>query len=161
MKDNEIEIEEDLKHQELAWKVKKTSYITIFALILAALLGLFGGGGLSNSEKGDKNKTWISFEKFLHAGRPAEMEINFTREINSPLSVFINNSFLKKIQIERIIPNPIEEKATADYTEFIFNSDKKPNTFIRWHYVPVKPGAAECVIRINTEKFNLQHLIYP
>lgn len=157
----EIDIKEDINHQKLAWKIRKIGFIAIFILVILALSGLFGSGFLSSAEAGNDHMK-INFERFIRAGGPAEIKFDLKDFKDSLVSVFINNSYTKNIQIEKISPAPEEEIGGSSFTEFIFkvNTDDK-NSQVKMNYTAKATGIFKADIIYQGSTFSFNQIIYP
>lgn len=159
---SKIEIQQDLKHQNTAWQIRKIGFIIIFILIILAAAGLFGSGFLSYAEKGSKDASWIGYQRFSRTGSPAGLKMNFFNPGDSLILVSINNSFLKYIKIDRIMPQPVDEIALAEVTQFTFKTQSPSRRIlIKFNYTPEKPGLYQSEIKYGKSKFIFKQLIYP
>lgn len=104
-----LQISEDLSFQRGEWRLQRAGWIALCLFILAALLGLFGGGPASHGRAGDPGgPLWIEYERFVRQGAAERFTIHLApaTEPRTALEIRISRPYLEGIRIGRIVPEP-------------------------------------------------------
>lgn len=148
----DLDIEEDLSAQQLRWKIQRLGWAVVALILLCALLGLLGGKGPLNSRTvGDSgNPIQAQYQPFgrLDAQTPLRVAIR-PRQADSPVQVWLSQSYLEAVDIERVTPEPSEQKVDEDRVTYSFRqvSRQQPATITffvkpsRWGSLSGEVGA--------------------
>jgi hypothetical protein len=120
----DLEIGEDIAHQETMWKVERAGWILMALLLIAALLGLLGPGPLSNATASDPGSLIrVEYERFVRHQAPVELRIHLGSASvhDGRVRLWLNREFITRAQIERIDPEP--ERTELDSHRFVYVLD--------------------------------------
>ena len=116
-----LEIEEHLSMQERGWKVQKVGLYFIFAMVLAAAVGLYGDGPLSKRKLSQNNAT-VEFERFYRFEAQMELKVEVNAFTNADgLSVMFPAKYLDHFQVESILPEPEKTVVEGDQLVYLFS----------------------------------------
>jgi hypothetical protein len=162
---NGLEIEQDLKHQKNAWRFQQIGMAFLLIVFILSLLGFLGNGPLSSSSTGSSNgKFKVEFEKIARMNSPVTTYITVNKDllVNDTLTVLISKSFTKAVEINDIIPAPVEQTDAGDNIEFSFLTKEAVNySHIRINYKFRRYGFEEYSILINDEQVFINQFILP
>lgn len=131
----------------------------MFICVLLALLGLTGGEGPLSTRESKLNNQKIKYDKFLRYKHTYElMVISNTPE--DTLTIEMDNNYFKKLGIDRIIPEPVEQSLINNNIKFSFLTGSK-NQVVRFLLKPKKAGSTCCFISINNTEFKFNQFIFP
>lgn len=108
------QIDEDLDFQKKMWRIQRLGWVVIALLLLAAVLGLFGGGLLSSAQAHDSGELLqVHYDRFVRMQSPQTLQVSMDGGAvqDQQASVWISQDFLDRVRIERIQPQP--ERVTA------------------------------------------------
>ena len=121
-----IEIGEDLEFQRRSWRVQRIGWAVMMLIVAAALLGIFGGGPLSNARAGDANRFGIDYQRFVRLESPEKITFNVgsaSATGASSVDIWIDRGWLEKHDISSIVPEPSETRVTPDRVIYRFAVD--------------------------------------
>lgn len=112
----DLEIEEDIHFQEGEWRAERVGWVIIAAVILLALLGLFGSGPLSSASANGPQGYQVDYSRFVRMMSPTEIRIALPAEAASEgeARFWIDREYLDRFEVENIVPEPQEEEIGAD-----------------------------------------------
>jgi len=125
----ELEIEQDHKFQKTSWKLQKAGTIFIILVILTALTGLIGSGPLSFRKINHENIS-IEYPAITRFSHPEQIKIRIYNPEGDTIKLLISRSYLSEVNIDGIIPEPVEESVYMDYIQFSFLLDNNYNNDI-------------------------------
>jgi hypothetical protein len=107
-----LDLDENLDFQHREWQVQRIGWWALAVFVLAASLGLFGGGPLSHTAVADPNGALrVEYERFLRMRAPQRLSIRArtTRPGDSePLQLQISREYFEAMQIDRVLPDPLD-----------------------------------------------------
>lgn len=136
-------IEEDIPFQQREWSVQRVGWLVMFLLVIAALLGLTGGGGplATASQHTPDDTLHVHYSRVQRSLAPAQLELTLASGGGDELEVWIGNEFLSEIEIESISPQPLETRAGPDRQVFVFAVADGAREFeVTVHYRPQVAG---------------------
>jgi hypothetical protein len=154
-----MEFDNDIEHQKLAWKIKRIGFGIIFLLVVLSSLGVFSQGILSSAYINAQNNR-MEFHRFMRAGAPSDLIFTLTPASNS-ISLLISNNYMRNISIEMVSPQPVNEIAGDEFTEFTFNVSAIGQNLIKFSFTPEKPGYSKAIIKTGESEFSFNQIIYP
>ena len=100
----DLEVHEDLMFQRRSWLVQRVGWIAMALVLLATLVGLFGGAGLLGGEAkaGSKDAmVSVSYERFLRYMKPTTLQIQLSQEAGKEgkVSVWLDREYLDGRQV--------------------------------------------------------------
>lgn len=131
--------DEDVPFQRREWTVQRIGWIAMAMLVIAALLGLAGGGGpLTDATQQTRDDTLqMHYVRVERAQAPAELRFNLATGNGEHISIWIGNDFLSGVEIESISPQPLETRAGAGRQIFVFPVAGDAETIeATFHYRP-------------------------
>lgn len=105
-----------------AWRLEHASWALMALLLVAALLGVFGGGPLSHARTGSAGTVELEYDRLLRAAAPTEyrLEIQPGFAADGRLEVRIDQDLVDAMEIASIVPEPESVTAGPGYTRFSF-----------------------------------------
>jgi len=144
-RDGDLELDQDLDRQRLEWRIQRAGWFAIAALLLAALVGLFGSGPVSRTFADDPNSPlWLEYERFGRQRKPTTLRLHLGpgSASGSRARVWIDGDYLADVRIERITPRPEREESGPGRTYFTFATTAADRpTVVTFHVQPERIGA--------------------
>ena len=146
MKNNDLEIDQDLDFQRREWRYQRVGIGVLFAFVLAAALGVTGmGGPLSKGSVRDQDGHLIAeYERFVR--RHARSQVRLMIENTSgEVRIAINTSYLNQVAWRSIVPPPEAVVAEGNRRILLFRS-ASPQLLIQAEIEPQVAGSVHAEI---------------
>ena len=157
IKTTSLELEDEIKLHQTGWNIQRVGWAVILLLLVASALGLFGSGLLSSKALSDNGNT-VTFEKIARFESPMHLRV-YAKSNNGHIVVSIPQSYLKEIELDKIVPEPVSQRLENELAIFTFEATDL--SLIDFFLIPEKAGQVKAVIRVNDSDFSISHFIYP
>lgn len=117
----DLEIGEDIAHQQTMWRVERVGWVLMALILVAALLGLLGPGPLSHTTANDRQSVLsVEYDRFVRNQAPVEFRIYLSSGAvhEGDVRLWLNREFVMRAQIDQINPEP--ERTELDSRRFIY-----------------------------------------
>lgn len=125
---SELGIEEDIESQRREWAIERIGWAGMALVVVLGLAGVFGGGPLSGAEVSTPDaRLTLRYQRFTRHGAPSTLEVEFDHarsEDDSLATVWFDREFLDGVQVQGIIPEPVESEMDEDRVIFAFSRDE-------------------------------------
>ncbi len=153
-----MELEDEIDLHKRGWVIQRVGWALLFLVFAASLFGLFGHGILSN-KKFSKRGVQIEYERFTRMESPSEFRITINNVAHRRLSVTLSCTYLEKMRITAIQPEPQSQVVSKKGIEYTFNLPD--GAVIQLFLEPQRPGNTIGDVEINGVTFNVSQYIYP
>lgn len=146
-----LEIAEDLPFQMATWKLQRVAWGVMAAILVAALLGLFGGGVFGTATVGRPGGGRVEYFRFGRLQSPTTLDVYVTPEGGGEARVWVASDYADRAGIDRVEPVPARVEAGSDgltYVLPIIPSDQPAR--VRFHLNPERPGLLRGRVRSGT-----------
>jgi hypothetical protein len=151
-------INKDLKYQNISWPVRNLFWTIMAGCLIFGLMGGFGDYfGMMSKKQVSLGKDVIEYEPYLRVEKSFVLKIFLNDPINNCVVGF-NDSYIDKIKITEIIPEPDEVSIQDNHIYFKFKTNGKGT--ITFFQDPVKPGRQVVGFSLNGKKVLLDQFIY-
>ena len=151
-----MDVNADIEFHRRAWTVQRVGWLVIAAVIVGALLGVFGDGPLSRAEvRGDGLR--LEYERFARLQQPTRLQLALSKSPRS--EVALNRSYLESFRIEQITPEPREVESSGEWLVYRFGGSG--TITVTFHLMPEKFGSAAGAARAGGNSLAFQQFIYP
>lgn len=161
-----LEVEQDLRYQRWEWRLQRVGWVVIVLFIVAALLGLLGEGPLGQaSQTAPDGSAALEYQRLLHFHNPNELRLAIDAKANEgkELRLWVSAEYLRDVDINSILPEPIRMEAGADGHTFVFAvaSPGQP-TNITIHFEADRAGLIHGEIKVEgRDAIAFGHFVYP
>ena len=152
-----LEIEEDIDLHVKGWILQRIGWAFMLAFLIAAALGLFGDGILSEKKVSQDNIT-LTYQRYQRHQTDVELCIRTTRS-RGELHIVLPAGFTSNFEIEKIVPEPVSQKIENGSVINVFVSEGEGE--ITFFMKPMKRGSVDTSLEVNGTRFALSHYIYP
>jgi hypothetical protein len=162
----DLEIDEDLTFEKWQWAVERIGWLLMLCIVMAALLGAFGRGPLSQSSTvSPDNALSIEYDHFgrLNAQTDLRFQIAEGAITDSSLLLWLDREYLKKFEIKEISPKPERMDLSDDRVTLVYRVPKAAAP-LQVHLIlePVEMGAAKGAAGLEgTKPLSFRQFIYP
>jgi hypothetical protein len=161
----ELEIDEDLEMDHRTWTVQRISWVILLLIVIAALLGFTGRGGVKGINKTTKNTASqtmeVEYDRFLRDEVEGEMKISLQNLKTTSPSLFFSKEFYDKVRVEEIVPEPEHVEISQDGITYTFRATK-PEFIILYYTKPLHIGSLQVVAKgPDNETVTISQFVYP
>jgi hypothetical protein len=161
-----LEVQHDDSFQKSEWRIQRLGWAAWIAIVIAALAGLLGTGPLSHADSSAPDGSLsVVYDRFLHYHKPAAIEVlvDSGGADDGPLRLKLSRSFLDRIQMLRIEPEPEEQSLAADGVVYAFTQVGAPELGkVMFHFEYERFGNTKgSVERVGGESIRFQQFVYP
>lgn len=145
------------------WRFERGGWIIIALLLALGLAGAFGGGPLSHATvRGGGDALVVQYERIARHSAPITMIVDIAGAPDSIARLTLDRQFLEGLEVDAIVPQPIETRSTSTHVEFQFRRDS-PNTSL--HVVvgltPVTIGVRRTAVSTDAASVALTQVVLP
>ena len=161
----DLELEESMGFERKNWIAERIAWVLLTLFVLAALIGVFGRGGISSAKAGSAEQGMeAEYERFLRYH--TSDNITFLVENSAKDSTYqlhLGTEWLEKVKIERVVPQPESEIATKDGIEYTFRVSPGHSPLrLCFYFEPHKTGTATVSVTSSDGKsLSFSQFIYP
>jgi hypothetical protein len=161
-----LEIGQDIDFQRRFWTIERIGWVVITLLIVAALLGLFGSGPLSNTNAGNQGSPlWLEYSRFGRFKAPTTLQVHIGERAKPKevARIWLDHRYMEGVQVMQVTPEPQSVKTASDRLIYTFGV-AKPNqpitvTFhLKLEKIGLLSGRAGL---INGPSFDFGQFVYP
>jgi hypothetical protein len=155
-----LQLDEHRSFQERFWTAERWAWITFGLLLLVALAGLTGGGGLlahatSVSQAGEFEYPRISRWEATDA-----ITVTFAAG-GAEHRLSLSHPFAEHFQIEDIQPSPEQTIAAGDAEIMVFATQDQAPAKVTIHIRPLKPGIASYQVGLDAVSTAVTTVVLP
>ena len=116
-----LEVGHDLDFQRRQWTFQRIGWLTMVLIAVAALLGLFGTGPLSDAAA-ERGPLRLDYGRFERKAAPAKLRIRVAGGTaqDGQIRLWLDERYLDAVEIRSISPEPSESQAGPDRTVYVF-----------------------------------------
>ena len=116
-----LELDQDARAQRHEWRFERSGWATIALLVAAALAGLFGDGPLAHATSRNGAAT-LEYDRTVRYGTSATLTLSLPPAAggDTMATVSIDRAFLDNVDVEHIVPEPVETRASSTLVEYHF-----------------------------------------
>jgi hypothetical protein len=165
-KAHKLELDDNELLQKMEWRVQRIGWLVWTLIIIAALAGLLGPGMLSSSESSAAdNSLTVAYDRFAHYHHPTSLELTVrpNAAAGRDLRVKVSQSWLDRVQIHRIAPEPEGRQLEEEGVIFTFpRSEALETGKIVFHIEFEQMGTSRGRIEvIGQEAATFNQFVYP
>ena len=166
MSEKTLDLPQDEPFQKREWKIQRVGWALWGLVLVAALAGLLGTGPLSHAEvSAPDGSVIVKYDRFLHYHQPSVLEVLVPSrgQDDSPLRLKVSRTFLDRVQIVRIEPEPDEQQVADDGIVYTFAKEGTPElSKLLFHFEFEQFGSSNGLVELmNGGSADLQQFVYP
>jgi hypothetical protein len=136
-----LEIDEDLRFQLLAWRAQRVGWCLVVAVLVAAVLGVFGGGPLSSS-RSRSGILELEYQRFERRQAPSVLHTHLRSPPASEgkVSMWLDRGYVDRVRVDSVTPTPFETALEADRLVYWFRGRPGGDLRVTWRVSPERVG---------------------
>jgi hypothetical protein len=153
---------EDMDAQYREWRAERTGWLVMAFLVLAALLGVFSHGVLSDAKAASTDGTLrVGYERFAHKTARTQFVITLARAPNDA-RIRLSPAFLQTYDIEVLYPVPLRSTSGAPGLDLTFAPSAAGDLAVHIGAHPKRFGIASLSVEAGEQsRASFTQLIYP
>jgi hypothetical protein len=159
----DLQVDEDLDFQRREWAFQRAGWVVLLLLVVAAALGLFGSGPLSDALAEDGSGTLrVEYERFARFHGPAtvKVELGPGSVTQDEARLVLSRRFVERIAQLEIAPEPDQAEMGADTFTYVFRAREPGSVTLR--YLPDHFGTLDTTIAIEDgPAVEISQFVYP
>lgn len=157
-----LDIEEEMHVKRLTWRGEVIEYAVLLAVVVAALLGLFGNGWLSDREVRTESGFTVRWERFQRHERPTILEVELTAGNDDRGQLTFSDSLLERWTIESVEPQPTSQTPNETSVTYVFPMAPNAKTGrVVFELMPKRVGRGTVRLSDGTDAVSVNALVYP
>jgi len=157
--------DEDIGFQRRQWRVERFGWAAMVLVIIAALAGVLGGGGIVElaTASDSTSLTEVRYARFARYSSSTTLEVNVTASASGrPMRLSISDQYLGAMNVRAITPSPISTSIASRQHVFVFDRAASAAATIRFELVPQSIGRHEGWIAVDgAAPVFFSHFVYP
>jgi len=161
-----LQVDQDLRFEQRWLVVERTGWALLTAILLAGVLGLFGGAGpLMRSSVGKGSALEVDYHRFARHHTSIDMRVHLRADAlpGTAVRMRVNADYLEAVQLEGLNPEPDRVEVHDEGLIYVFEQAHPGagGTFV-FHLRPLRSGAH--AIRLAVEggpERGMTQLVYP
>jgi hypothetical protein len=131
-------------------------------LLIAIALGLLGKGPLSEAGVGSsEDAIQMKYERFMRHRSPDNLRLT-VQPSSDTVRVMLDSQYARRIEIEKITPEPEHVISGPDATTFVFNAGSSGQMHAQFYIRPEKVGKLEGWIAVEGKpRHTFSQFVYP
>lgn len=160
-----LELEEDMAFQRRSWRAQRLGRAALYLMMLAALVGVFGGGGLSRTRAATEDgRLEVEWQRWARNHADSELVLRLAPEVaREPVRVALDRAWLEAIEVKSAAPVP--EKTVLEGDRIVLEYAAVPRgepVLIRLQLRTLRPGRVAGEIGLAGETgVRVAQFIYP
>lgn len=161
-----LQVDQDLRFEQRWLVVERTGWALLTAIMLAGVLGLFGGAGpLVRSSVGRGSALEVDYHRFARHHTSIDMRVRLQADAlpGTAVRLRVNGDYLEAVQLEGVNPEPDRVEAHDDGLIYVFEQARPGagGTFV-FHLRPLRSGAHAIHLAVDGgPERAMTQLVYP
>ena len=120
----ELEIQQDLPHERLEWRIERVAWVTMALVLLAGLLGLLGPGPLSSATADARDSALrVEYNRFERYQSPSMLRVHLAPGAarDGKARLWLSRGYVENIELRHIDPEPESVEVEHDRLIYTFS----------------------------------------
>jgi hypothetical protein len=154
-----LEIDEDYPYQRLEWRIERAWWFVLLGLLVAAVLGVFGGGAVSgrDSRQGALEVEW---ERFVR--RDAAFALDVTARGQETVTVVFDARYLELVRVRSVEPEPESVDLGTSTVAYTFRvAPGGSEVRARFWLEAQRAGTLAGDVAVGQDEVSIEQFVYP
>jgi protein-L-isoaspartate(D-aspartate) O-methyltransferase len=154
------QVAEDEGFQRKEWATQRVAWVGFALVLLAAAIGLFGGGPLSRATRGAEGAQ-IEFDRFTRREKPFDLVVRLAAAGSETITVEIASEILRDVAVEGTTPTTELERSGENGGRFEFAATPGLPAMLKFRLQSSTPGLHAGTIRVDGVPLSFSTFVYP
>jgi hypothetical protein len=145
------------------WRRERIGWVVLAAALVAALLGVFGGGPLSRAEV-SAGALRLAYDRFVRVSSPTTLRLTLPPPTGSDREavVFLDAAYVARVRLQSVVPQPKRSVTRPGSVEFVFEVVSVGSPATAWFHLTVeKSGWSSGRLTAGGATLEFHQLAYP
>lgn len=156
----DLQINENTRFQNGFWAAQRLAWFLFGMLLVGAVLGLTGGGGVYSHGTANFDDFSVNFPAVARRGADDMVQITLSSAMNEA-TLHFDSAFLQAFSVQTMTPQPVASVATSTGVTYHFELDGPGPKTLRIAVSPDDAGRAIYAISVDGHAAQLASLILP
>lgn len=161
-----LQVERAHRFHQREVAAQRIGVIAVAVLLLAAVLGVFGGGGPLNDtvQSAPDGGFDLSYHRFLHRETSERLTVSVAGSAvtSDRVDLELAAGWLAQVQLSVVLPEPAAETSTVDGVRFQFAADPGTPLKVQFRFRADEVGVLDGWVRlVPGERVPLTQFVYP
>ena len=161
----ELQLSDDAAFHKREQAFKRVGVAALYAVLVAALAGLFGSGPLSHaSARSADGSVRVDYDRIVRANAPTELRFHvpYARKVDGSVELWLDQSFAQSIMIEQIVPAPVRTRIVDGRLKAeIVAAAADTALGITLTYRPKSLGSTVIDVGVDAGQVHLRQFVFP
>lgn len=162
---SKFQVAQNLVYQRKFWVFQRIGWVIMSVLILGAGLGFFGGNGPVNQASAENEQIEIQYKPYARRIASNDIELKIKSLSDSTVQLFIQQDFINNYEIQKIVPQPSDVKASGDmfiYEFSVAEGAETANVIFSLEPEPTTVGNVNGQLGLSSAQLvTINQLVYP
>jgi len=158
--ENGLQLNEDRPFHERFWVVERWAWVLFAIIILMALAGLTGGGGVLSRASATLDTGEVDYPRITRWESSDDLTVTFDADRETH-RLTLGRPFSEYFEVEAVQPEPSRSLAAGDAYVMEFNAEADPPARVTLHIRPMHPGIARFQLGLDGEQTAATSVILP
>lgn len=155
MTDPDAEVWPDRSLEDRVWIASRISWVIMLGIVIAAVFGLTGSGGLFAHQSLEAGRSTIAMPKISRWAAADSLEIEFASGLTGKTVVEIPDEFFEIFSVEDVSPQPSSTVATPNGQKLTFDLSDQTGR----HSVRFSIRASTASLPVNVGRFKVAGVV--
>ncbi|HEX7045986.1 MAG TPA: hypothetical protein VF275_00235 [Gammaproteobacteria bacterium] len=153
--DHSLELDEAHWLHVWIWRLQYVFIALVIVIAGLSIAGLFGGGWLSRTEASSDGAS-VVYQRFMRYGNETVLEARLPAGNGS---ITIPLEYFGRLKLNTVVPQPQAQRIQGNRVVFEFGATGE--SVVRFHLLPLEPGASEAGIGVGNASFTVSQFTWP
>ncbi|WP_435017714.1 hypothetical protein TA3x_005334 [Tundrisphaera sp. TA3] len=149
-KPQDLDIPDDLALQDRTWKAQRVAWWAMAAILVAALLGLFGGGPFATGTAGPAGGPRVEYPRVCRLRSASALDVFAPVGPGGEARVWVASAYADAVEIDRADPTPVRVEVDPYGLTYVVSAPTTPEgglVRVRFRLNPNRPGPVRGRVR--------------
>ena len=147
----DLEIVQDLHQQRRIWIWQRAAWMVMAVLVLAGILGLFGGGPFGRGSMTDPSGSLrVEYDRFGRREVESSLEVEVCSARAGLTQLWLSRDYVERAGVQQVSPTPDREVATPEGITYAVATESNGLPIrVTFRLNPARPGLLRGRVRVG------------
>ncbi|GBF04458.1 hypothetical protein DAERI_020055 [Deinococcus aerius] len=160
MKHADLQLEQDLAFQYRSWTWQRLGWVVMALLVVAAFLGLFGDGPLSEGQRTAGGEVTLAYQRFARVENQSPLRL-VVQVPGREVKITLSRDYADDVQVQTVTPQPDAMTSSPDGLSLTFQPERPGPLPITLFVEPERPGVGRGKLSVDGAQVVFRQWIWP